>query len=453
MKNQKAIIFVSSILALSVIYLVGFNGQPNPFSNVAAGEDATRIYRSGNFGLDGASPKSGIRDIGDISYFYYSEAAQSSSDLIVLQAKDAVTPGTLMNLTVINGLKNIKVTFSGTDSLFINATKTIFEDYSMNPLNALTSGVSFALPSDTGYLMILTDSTAGISISDFEICFSCSHEVDAFFASAGNNTVGYARSVPKSYTINHSFILEETNPTATSNNYAHGTDINHPHDYSWYRWNGIHLQNASGTIAEPNYDGSPFGNFTSSHFEVQVTAFIDPAVFYDSSKFFCLAPWIHLRGVDHAIINDGDQSYMQSYIGSDNYDPIGGINTDHGSTYRNRFFTNYAWDTGAGTWQFQNPDTTTVIGDPATSLREAYERINLPFWNVRFVVNGNDYSVYINGLKTYEEIGAFYETYTDQQYTIHQFCLQAVNYGDGVGGLLPSYQFAYSMPQIRQIVI
>lgn len=259
-------------------------------------------------------PKMGMLQNAISTCYYSTNSDLNDTSFLVLSATDAKTPGIFMNLTVINGLLFVTVTFSG-GPLYAMATPTLFEDYTPDPegINTLTSGI------------------------------------------------------------------------------------------------------------KKSFSGFPDAG--------------------------------------------GANIWMQSYIGNDNFDPIGGVNLlGRTDTYTGRFFTNFASSDGGVSWGFQDPDETTVVGDATTTLREAYEAINLPFFNVRFVVNLNSYSVYINNFKVYEENEAFYlkANYTDQTYCLETFELQAVNYGDGIdtdgedpdtiATPLPSYFVAYTNPIVRQVV-
>ena len=217
-----------------------------------------------------------------------------------------------------------------------------------------------------------------------------------------------------------------------------------------------------------DYSATPQGEFVDNVFEIVVSVMVDPTVFYNPSAWYCVAPWVALATSEHGVLPDvGNYVWMQSYIGNDNLDPIGGLNLlGRTDTYSGRFFTNFAAGGGGYDYGFLNPDTATVIGDSETTLREAYETINLPFFNVRFFVYQNSYSVYINGFEVYHEENAFYdaENYVDQEYCLESFELQAVNYGDGVDSdgegpdtiaspLMPGgYGVAYTNPIVRAVI-
>jgi hypothetical protein len=207
------------------------------------------------------------------------------------------------------------------------------------------------------------------------------------------------------------------------------------------------LQNYRDDSGTPNWDATPFGTLVHDEIIIQTTAFIDPATFYDPNALFHLAPWVHVGDESHQQVG-----WIQSYMGSDNYDPLGGVNTERTDTYRGRFFTNYAEHATYG-WGFQDPDTTTIVGDPLTTLREAYEAYNLPFFNIVFHINGNSYSLTINGYEVYDEANYFFEAEEynlDQEYSILQIHLQAVNYGDDdpLGAPLSPYYYGFTNPLV-----
>lgn len=413
-------------------------------------------------------PKMGMLQNAISTCYYSTNSDLNDTSFLVLSATDAKTPGIFMNLTVINGLRSVTVTFSG-GPLYAMATSTLFEDYTPDPkwINTLTSGIkkSFSGLSE-GYLLIMTDSLTDVTITELTIEYYCTNEVDTYFVYApGVNYHTGSRSWASNVYLEHSLIHFDTNPTIHTNNYSSGASGGH-NNY-WYRFNGVTPRNYALVGETKDYTVTPKGQFTSNNFEVIVSVMVDPASFYNPTKYFCVAPWVGLATSEHNGFPDagGANIWMQSYIGNDNFDPIGGVNLlGRTDTYTGRFFTNFAAGAGGYDWGFQNPDTTKVIGDATTTLREAYEAINLPFFNVRFVVNLNSYSVYINNFKVYEENEAFYlkANYTDQTYCLETFELQAVNYGDGIdtdgegpdtiATPLPSYFVAYTNPIVRQVV-
>lgn len=461
--------FTSALLTFVMTLggLIGYRVFSSPTSNFNARADKIVYSRTLDIsqGPGVGQPKQGMLENAISTCYYSTNSDLNDTTFLVLSATDAKTPGIFMNLTVINGLMSVRVVFSG-GPLSAIATPTIFEDYTPEASDALTSGVTKTFSGlDQGYLLIMTDSLTGVSITEIKIEYYCSNEVDNYFVyEPGVNYHTGSRSWAQNAYLEHSSIRFDTNPTIDTNNYSSGTSGDH-NNY-WYRFNGVTPRNYTLVGETKDYSLTPKGTFTSNSFEVIIGVMVDPSSFYNPTKYYCVAPWVALGTADHGTFPDAGNAnvWMQSYIGNDNFDPIGGVNLlGRTDAYTGRFFTNFAAGGGGYGWGFQNPDTTTVIGDPTTTLREAYEAINLPFFNIRFVVNLNSYGVYINGFKVYEESEAFYlaENYINQTYTLESFELQAVNYGDGIdtdgegpdtiATPLPGYFVAYTNPFIREL--
>ncbi len=463
----KKMIISLLLFALPIVFLSQIKDDAHPLraDPVLASRTFTKesvatptVYPESGFLLcDGVLPSEQFR------FFYFSAAAQSLSTHLVTLQKDSVsgTPGTLMNMSVFNGLSTITVTFSGdgTPELFAKADRGLYEHFETGSYEALTSGVEIDLnPSlqDFGYVTIINDSETPVHIDSIKISYACTNNVDQYFYADENNHLSYARSAYGQLLQEPDQFMLMTNPTATTNNYAQGDYAGHPN--KWYRWNGLALQNYRLDGDQLNWGATPFGEMVDDHIVVQMTAMIDPAIFYNDDAYFHLAPWIEIGDETHTSLG-----WIQSYMGNDNYDPIGGINIERTDTYRGRFFTNFDWNPnyfseGSGAWAFQNPETTFVVGDPTTSLKDAYASNHLPFFNISFVIEGNSYKLIINDFMIYNSDAYFYETYTDQQYTIQQIHLQAVNYGHqgdpeadpaiALGQPLDPYFYGFTNPQI-----
>ncbi|MFA5422176.1 MAG: hypothetical protein WC344_05320 [Bacilli bacterium] len=472
-RNKIFAIFLVGILTIGGIIAFRTFADQNSLFDVSADKKMYASTLSVDDGPGFSAPKIGMIDTDIVTCYYSTNSDLSDSSFLILSATDAKTPGVFMNLTVINGLQSVNVTFSG-GTLYAMATETCFEDYTPTSGDELVSGNTKVFGrSKDGYLMIMTNSYTGITISSITVNYYCDNEVDDQFVYSPdiNYHVG-SRSSAQDIYLEHDAIRFQTNPTETTNNYSSGTYDGHPN--YWYRFNGVTPRNYALIDETKDYSLTPKGTFTSNTFEVIVSVMVDPSVFYNPTAYYCVSPWIGLATSSHEKFPDAGNNYiwMQSYIGNDNHDPIGGVNLlGRTDTYTGRFFTNYAYEGGGytGNWGFQNPDEAFVIGDPATSLREAYETINLPFFNVRFAVNLNSYSVYINGFKVYEEFDAFYlaenySTLDPQQYCLETFELQAVNYGDGVDSdgdgpdtiatpIMPGgYGVAYTNPIVRTVI-
>ena len=464
-------IFVSLLIGIltigAVIAYRTFGGRDS-FFNVEAEKYLYTSSLNAQGGPGSGASQSGMIDTDIVTCYYSTNSDLTNDSLLVLSATDAKMPGVFLNLTVINGLRSVNVEFSG-GTLYAIATETCFERFIPDSEDELTSEVTKTFSGEkNGYLLIMTNSLSDVTIDSVTIQYYCSNEVDADFVYApGVNNVTGSRSWAQNVYLEHDAIRFQTNPTETTNNYSSGTYAGH-NNY-WYRFNGVTPSNYALNGEVHDYTATPHGEFVSDCFEVIITVMVDPTVFYDPAAWYCVAPWVALATEEHAILPDaGNYVWMQSYIGNDNFDPIGGLNAlGRTDTYEGRFFTNFASGGGGYEWGFQDPDATTVIGDEETTLREAYEAINLPFFNVRFFVYRNSYTLFINGFKVYHEDDAFYlaGNYTGQKYCLERFELQAVNYGDGVDSdgdgpdtiasprMPGGYGVAYTNPIVRQVII
>ncbi|HZJ89941.1 MAG TPA: hypothetical protein VFD05_04675 [Bacilli bacterium] len=398
---------------------------------------------------------SGVFSNGYIEFFYLSHDTAIMDEALSLKAKDHKTPGVFVNKTVINGLISVKVEFSG-GPLYAIATSSFYERYEYDAGDALTSGeVKTFSGDDLGYLLILSPTTAGAEVTEVKVKYSCAHETDQnFFYDPYVNRYTGARSWGVNREMNHDYIEFTTNPQPTNNNYSIGkTDEEQPYNDDWYRWNGVSLRNHRIVDDIWVYDGVPFGNFASNSFEVIISAIIEPSVFYDLDAWFQVAPWVAL---DEENPEQRSPLHLQTYIGNDNYDPLGGIKS-RTDTYRGRFYTTFSSSGGGYDWGFVDPDVATLV-DSEVTLREAYEATNLPFFNVRFEIIENSYAIYINGFKVHYVEDFMFNTYEGQKYIIDSIELQGVNYGlkDGSGGTSESeyepYRLTYFNPIVREII-
>lgn len=453
-----------SALTLTFITLIGLvlsNRLVSLFHLFAGPTSYTHTLKVSDGPGEGAEKIGEIKD--EVMTLYYSTNSSLTSDhFLILSATDEKTPGVLLNLTVINGLSSVKVSFSG-GPLYAISTRTMFENFSPVAENLLSSDVAMDLGDgfgSYGYLLILTPSTTDVTIDEITFSYTCDHEVDDdFIIDPQVNHYTGARSYAKSYEIGHDLVRFKTNPTPTNNNYSTGT-TDEKNNF-WYRFNGISSRNYALVAGEKDFTATPHGNTTSYWMEVTTTVMVDPKVFYDPNAFFCAAPWLALSTTNHEVFPDNnDYIWLQSYIGNDNFDPLVGVNTlGRDDTYTGRFFTNFAYDSSKDEYRFQDPDETLIV-DGELTLREAYETINLPFFNVKFEIYGNDYRVFINGIKVFEETEAFYaeEDFDEQPIYIERIELQGVNYGSGVGsdayGIatpLPNYELSFSNPIFARI--
>lgn len=448
-------VFATLLITSATVFTIlgSYTISKNNFFGDLRASGSTYTVNMSSFENTQEDDYSGIFSNGNIEMFYLNHTEGTMGEgTLTLKAKDAKTPAVLVNKTVINGLKSVKVTFSG-GPLYAIATSSFFERYDYVAGDELTAGVEKTfVGNDLGYLLILSPSTEGAVLTEVTIEYTCLHEVDEhFFYAPGVNRYTGARSWGASRIMLHDYVEFKTDPKPNNNNYSVGTA--QPNVDSWYRWNGLSLRNHRLVDDVVTYDEVPFGNFASNKFEIITSVMVEPRIFYDDTAWYCAAPWVALDTEDHGVLI----SYMQAYIGNDNYDPLGGIHTDYTDTYRGRFYTKYAAGGGGYAWGFVDPEVATVVDDTMT-LKEAYEATNLPFFHVRFVVIENSYSIYINGFEIQREEDAFYDTYTNQKYAINNFALHGVNYGrqDGTAGTgaegdYDPYRLTYLNPIVREI--
>lgn len=472
-------VVLASILALSGIAI--YNSLTHDGLAGRVGADPITYFREFDESTgptSGNTNKNGFIPNVNMSLYYISESAQSSEDFIRLKAKDGNTPAILMNFTVANGLKGVAVNYSGGNApLYALYSATAFENFTPTSSDEILSGEG-GLPSadytNCGYFLLITYSTTDIIIEDLKVYYSCQREIEQDFYYSGNwdgtytlNHYTGARSEGNlfGYEPSQDGFRFMTNPTIDTNNYSIGMTGTHTYSDSWYRWNGISMRNYEwdNVLETKDYANTPKGSFVSNHFEVITTVMVDYDIFYNPNAWFHVCPWVSLATANHEVLPDiGGLAYMQSYIGNDNYDPIGGIK-DRTDTYRGRFYTNYVAGGGGYAWGFSDPDVATVVGDSETTLREAYEAINLPIFNVRYVVNENSFDLYINGFHIHHEDDAFYDepNYTNQEYCIESIEFHGVNYGDGIDSddegedtvatPLDGYLVSYTNPVVREI--
>jgi hypothetical protein len=391
-------------------------------------------------------------------FFYYSIEPQTISQEVIEEETvdfltnfkllandegDELIPGTLLNMTVFNGITSVEVTFTG-GQLFAVITETQFETHPIydNEDYEIYSGVPLIpTTSNGGYLLLMTDSVMEpVIITSITVCFSCDHEVDDYFYGDENNEQiegpsGYGYK----YEENDSIFLG-TNPTEENNNFS-----DHPED----RWSGVGYHNYRIDYDEieeeevKNFGVTRFGLFSSNHFTIQTTAMIMPDLFYDEEEWFHISPVIHIA--DDKQDDFSPPCYIQTFIGNDNRDPTG----DFDNTFQGRFFANYDYDLG----EFLDPETTMVVGSADVTLKDAYEATPLPFFNIVIEVMGNNYSISINNFTIQLEENAFYEVYTGQEVRIESIYLFGVNYGDTDGNPLDMYSFGFTNPIIKKIEI
>ena len=284
--------------------------------------------------------------------------------------------GMIYNRSVINGFESLTVTFTG-GTLHYVFTDFLMQDMDFNSTDTLVSGEKVDVPSGKAYFLIYNESTTPVTIQTIDIAASCDGSIDStmiysdqFFGATG---MGGARSLAKKTTTELGFVEIENNPTKDTNNYSRGNHVSSSHDDSWYRWNGRFF-------SKSDYLGTDFS------FGMTIVGNISQII--DENKFFHYNVWPQF-GYDGVSSDALLNSYIQTYIGNDNYEPLGKDAALHKEdpytkeSYTGRFFTDYGvYDEQ---WKFCDPDTT-FIEDGVTTFRQAYEAYDLPFWFIRFDV-------------------------------------------------------------------
>lgn len=436
----------------------------------------------------------------DFDMVGYSEVAGNFGSIKRVTYGDYTFNGMIYNRSVINGFTGLTVTFSGGDLYYV-FTDFLMEDMSFNGHNTLTSGT----PVDANgkaYFVVYTKSETPVTIESLKVDYTCDNSIDEEMIFNKNSTKGGARSLSKRSDFEDSFVELENNPTKYTNNYSVGKNVGHTNNDTWYRWNGRYFANSK-----------KLGNNFS--FGLTIAGNISQVVGAHAQKednYFHYGVWPEFTYGDTETEQKNNAEYEMTYIGNDNWEPLG---KDHplnpsraydDESYSGRFFTKYeapddaVWyvysesaddfiKDGSGNYlefaskqaardyiktrpaaeqddlspysydaTFFDPDETTVIGS-TTTLREAYETYDLPFWFVRFDVymadNGNDEVVpfcdaYINGFKIFKsEIFNKYDTVNNPKLMIREMPMHVVNYGvDVEGNPANSYIGTFTYPRL-----
>ncbi len=332
--------------------------------------------------------------------------------------------GLVYNRSIINGFTSLKVVYGGVP-LYYTFTEFLMEDMSLNGANTVISGQTYNVPAGCGYFMLYnpTDQLAGID--RIEITYACQGDLDAQMIFNKESDMGGARSLAGKTVLEDSYVELTNNPTRYTNNYSQGKHEGHTNNDSWYRWNGRYFANSANLGTEFTFGMTIMGEYSS---------------WCDESQYFHYNVWPQFT-----YGNANDRPWLQTYIGNDNYEPLG---KDHAlrpddpyvqHSYEGRFFTDYVYEDGD--WVFANPDTH-YIPDPNhhLTLREAYNWTTLPFWFLKFhvyltevdeVQNVPVCDVYINGLLIYEQVELFdnYDTVNTPSISIYTMPMHLVNYG------------------------
>ena len=389
------------------------------------------------------------------------EAAENALGTIKKAALgNTVYNGMIYNRSLIKGLKSVTVDYSGdSDHLFI-----LFTDYFMEDMNfdgeKVADCAEIAADGKT-YFMLYTDVETKTQINSITIKRDEADATDLKMIYNKNTELGGARSVSKTTTKEESYIVLENNPQANNNNYSQGKTSGHTNNDSWYRWNGRYF-----------VDSENLG----TDFRFTMTLGIGYDRMVDPSKYFHINVWPQFsyggtRINEYTGLEEPDDNWIQTYIGNDNYEPLGGEHPLHPTdeyaknAFAGRFFTDYDWYTEdwqvdyeqPGDWLFADPDIVKIPDQELDlTMREAYEMYNLPFWCLEFhVYIGEDNDAYcdikINGMlidSTY-----IFDNYLAYEGTpnihIHTLPMHLVNYGvdaDGTPG--ESYTGMFTYPRL-----
>ena len=359
--------------------------------------------------------------------------------------------GMIYNRSVINGFKQLTVKFSNGDLRYI------FTDFLMENMNfdgeLLTSETPVNVPDNKAYFLVYTTSETPVSIDYVKVGYTCDSSIDLEMLYNKNTPLGNARSMAKSYVKEDSFIEIENNPTKYTNNYSRGNDISTDHDNSWYRWNGKYFTDSKKLGTDFTFAMTVMGDYermvnNDKNFHYAVW----PQFSYGAKK------WSEEK---QAYIGDDEQWYM-TYVGNDNYEPLG---KDHSlfpddphvkESYAGRYYADYRYVGPTDyDWAFVDPDQATLIDDSSVTLRDAYNRYNLPFWFMKFHVyldQDNDpmCDVTINGMLVYSTwIFEHYDTENTPSIYIHTLPCHVVNYGlDAEATPDSSYKGYFTYPRL-----
>ena len=350
--------------------------------------------------------------------------------------------GIVYNRSVINGFSSLTVTFDGGDLYYV-FTDFLMEDMNFDGANALVSGEAVNVPDGEAYFLIYNTSETPVNIDSIDIAYSCDGSIDTQMLFNQNSSLsGGARSYAKRADRELGYVELENNPTKSTNNYSPGKTGGHANKDSWYRFNGRYFGESKDLGTDFTLGMTVIGN---------ISQVIDP------NKYFHYNVWPQFTYGD-----DNDAQWMQSYIGNDNYEPLG---KDHAlrpddpyvlQSYPGRFFTDYrnVGDDKNPIWQFVDPDVAIVYNGTKT-LREAYETYPLPYWFVKFHVyldedNDPKCDVFINGFHVASDwVFEHYDTVNTPSIRIRTLPMHVVNYGvDVEGNPADSYVGSFTYPRL-----
>ena len=345
--------------------------------------------------------------------------------------------GMVYNRSLINGLDKLCVTFEGGTLQYLFSEHLMEDmDFDEKTNNNVESGKVLEVPKGKGYFVFYNKSTTPITIESVKVKLDESKAFDAKMVFNKDSQMGGARSLAKRTELYDSFVELENNPTAHTNNYSEGKHDGHTNNDSWYRWNGRYFAH-SETLG--------------TNFRLGMTVMGNLSQVVNEESYFHYAVWPQMgwRNADNELYAN-DNTYVQTYIGNDNYDPLG-IKSGSLKGYPGRFFSDYGWYNEQ--WMFPNPETTMTM-DGKTSFKAAYEKYNLPFWFIEFDFSLNDEnmpicSIYINGFHLFDqEIFEEYDTVNKPGLEINSMPMHVVNYGNPDGSPCDSYIGCFTYPRL-----
>ena len=350
--------------------------------------------------------------------------------------------GMVYNRSIINDFKSLTVTFEGGD-LHCVFTDFLMEDMDFNSNDVVVSGQAIAVPEGKAHFLLYTTSTSPVSIDSIDIEYDCEGGIDQTMIFNQNSTLGGARSYAKRTDLQLGYVELENNPTLQTNNYSTGSHGGR--NDSWYRFNGRYFANSAELGTDFTFGMTIVGNIS------QVL---------DETKYFHYNVWPQFTYAGST--EDPNNNYVQTYIGNDNYEPLGAAHALHPTdpyvkaSYAGRFFTDYNWFNN--NWEFADPDDVT-IADGDITFREAYEAYTLPYWFVKFhiYIGENDEQeqavladVFINGFHLFtQDVFEHYDVEAKPAISIKSLPMHVVNYGvDAAGNPADSYVGAFTYPRL-----
>lgn len=455
-----------SALAMFLVPKMNESAKANPPTYTISLDSSVNLVEKDKGYLRQASVKNNKFDV--IGYGEnaggFCTIAKQSHDLTTRNGveTDAYTfEGMVYNRSVINGFTSLTVTFSGgPGSLYYKLTDFLMEDMNFSDTShPLTSGTEVSVSGGEAYFVVYTQSPTPVAIQSIDIEYECNGNIDREMIYNKNTSLGGARSVSKRTTKEDSFIELENNPLVTNNNHSTGTHTDGMSN-RWHRFNGRFFTASEDLGTEFTFGMTIIGNISqvldeTDYFHYNVwPQFTYGGTYYDEDE-----------GKDLP-----DDPWVQTYIGNDNYEPLGKDSEDLlnptdpyvKESYSGRFFTNYDWYDkdfnidyeSSGKWMFADPDIA-KIPDGSKTFRQAYQENDLPFWYLEFHVylNGEDEpccDIEINGTMIYSsEIFQNYDKVNKPAISIITMPMHLVNYAhDDSASPAASYVGSFTYPRL-----